>query len=176
MRKIYFTLMLAAFWLLAGSGCRTVTYVHVGPNWAALHDLKPSDNAFQVTVTGRDKLTLGEEISFTVYSAKPGNLWIVQVDPKDNLTVLFPNQRVRDNYIQAEATVRLPPQGADWSIVANEPLGPSVIAFIVVRGEADLNQALGQKDGMAKALSLASESPSWGLAKLIVEVKGKEEK
>ncbi|MBU2551055.1 MAG: DUF4384 domain-containing protein [Proteobacteria bacterium] len=159
---------------LTMTGCAGNTrYVHVGPSWAALNDMKTSERTFRVWVWGPDRADLGDRIDFEVQSEQSGRLWVVQVDPHDELTVLWPNDKVKDNRIEAQTRVHIPPQGADWSIVAGEPAGQSVVAFIVTRGDVDLADVLPQDDGMAKALSLVSETPNWGLIKRVIDVKGK---
>ena len=68
-------------------------YIHVGPNWAAIHKLKPSEKTFRVKVRGDDAFKLGETLDFKVKSKKSGQLWVVQVDPADEMTLMVPNAR-----------------------------------------------------------------------------------
>jgi len=91
--------------LLAGlmlSGCQDKEYVHVGPNWDTIHKLQSSEKSFKVDVSGvKSNYSLGDKLAFEVDSEKSGKLWIVQVDPNDNVTLIMPNQLQSDNTITA---------------------------------------------------------------------------
>ena len=76
-----------------------IQYIHVGPNWAAVNELPPSQKTFRVKVYGKERYQMGDEISFSVKSKKDGRLWVVQVDSTDNMTLLFPNPGAGDNRI-----------------------------------------------------------------------------
>jgi len=45
------------------------------------------------------------------------------------------------------------------------------VAFIVTTGDTDLQDVLGQKGSMTKALRLMENGPSWGVGKLVIDVK-----
>ncbi len=171
MKKIM-PIMLGLILALGLVGCATQQYVHVGENWAALNNLEPSGNVFRVMAWGPETIQVGEQINFRILSAEPGRLWVVQVDPEDNLSLLFPNDLSRNNTINDNVEVHIPPADAAYSIEASEPAGRSVVAFIVTQGSTDLNEALTQKDGLAKALELVRDDPAWGLRKLVIDVKG----
>ena len=146
-------------------------YIHVGPNWASLHNLKASEKTFNVSVMGKETYKKGESIVLTVTSSKAGKLWVVQVDPQDRVTMLFPNDRSPDNQIKANTPVSIPPEGATWEVEAGEPLGKSAMAFIVTTGNTDLSHVLGAQKSMPKALNLVEAAPSWGIGKMVIDVK-----
>ena len=145
-------------------------YIHVGPNWDAIHHLKASKNTFRVELNGKETLKAGDTISFSVKSAKPGNVWVIQVDPDDNVSLIFPNPSSPDNTISAGKWIKIPPVDADYTIVAEEPFGKSTLAAIVTTGKADLNDVLGAQKSMTKALSLLEDQPSWGIGHIVVNV------
>ena len=155
---------------LALTGCATNTYVSVGPKWDALHNLETPENTFDVSVKGDGKAAVGEELAFKVKSEKQGRLWVVQVDPDDHRTVLFPNDMASDNRIPAGETVYIPPKGAGWTIEATEPAGRSVIAFIVTTGDLDLYDVMGPGGNTEKSLRLARKPDGWALDKLVVNI------
>lgn len=164
-------LVLALFVFMGATACKEEKYIHVGPNWAALNDLKPSDKTFGVDARGERDLKLGDEITFTVTSTKAGKLWVVQVDPKDRVTLLFPNEQAKENALSANKPFNVPPKDANWDITAGEPAGKSIVAFIVTTGGTDLQDVLGQQKNMTKALRLVERTPAWGLEKVVVDVK-----
>ena len=152
------------------SACKEEKYVHVGPKWDALHKLTPPEDTFQVRVSGNVKAKLGENLSFRITSGKDGKLWIVQVDPQDELTLLFPNENVSDNTISARKSLSVPPRGAEWSIEASEPAGRSVVAFVITTGPIDIRDVLSEKKDISKALRLVNESGEWGIGKLVIDI------
>jgi hypothetical protein len=156
-------------------GCSQETeteYIHVGPNWAALHELEPAEASFEVEVETGRRFKMGDELHFAVTSHADGRLWVAQVDPKDELTMLYPNAYVLDNTLVAGQSVPIPPPDAPWSLEASEPPGQSIVAFIVTPQELDLDDVLGTQKSMRKALRLVGESASWGLAKAIIDIEG----
>ncbi|MBU0498787.1 MAG: DUF4384 domain-containing protein [Gammaproteobacteria bacterium] len=167
--KILFSLLSGL--LLAGCFHET-QYVHVGPNWARLHDFQEGENSFKVSIVSAPKqVEVGKPMQFTVSSAKAGQLWVVQVDPKDELSLLFPNQLQRENRIEANKPLTLPGEG--WSLEAAEPAGPSAMAFFVTPEGVSLQDVLEGGENskrMEKAIRIVAEAPSWGLVKTVVDV------
>ncbi|CCK80686.1 DUF4384 domain-containing protein [Desulfobacula toluolica] len=154
--------------LIAFSGCKE--YVHVGRNWDALHKIKAPEDSFQVKVTGTEKAGLGDSLNFNITSAQSGRLWVVQVDPADTLNVLFPNDAQKENAITADTPLTIPPKGADWEIAAGEPVGESLVAFIVTTGDTDLSDVLNRDKSMSKAIRIVAASPSWGMTRRIIDI------
>lgn len=170
---ILLTLLLLGL-VLAG-GCKEENaYVHVGQNWAAVNELKPTGKTFKVTVeTKKTKLQEGDPIAFTVTSERAGRLWVVQVDPKDNMDTLLPNNHTKKNDIEAGEMVSFPPASASWKIFAEPPYGKSIVACVVTTGDTDLSDVLHKGGDKAKSLRLIEQSPAWGVAKLVIEVEKK---
>ena len=160
MQKISLILIVAMLFL---AGCQETKYVHVGPNWKALHELQPSDNTFKVTGYVGEKYRLGEELDIKVTSEKSGRLWVVHVDSKDYATKLYPNTYVPDNTIKAGETISIP-------VMAAEPTGASVVAFIVTESDTNLSDVIDGQNNMEKALYLARKAPAWGLDIQVVDI------
>jgi len=155
------------------AGCGPTEYVHVGPNWDAIHNLEPSEKSFDVKILAGKSYKVGDEMSFEVMSEKDGRLWVVTVDPDDEATVLFPNDAYEDNWIEADTKVTVPPEDVDWALEAAEPTGDNVVAVIVTTGDTDLSDVIdGQEKGMEKALRIVEGEPSWGVAKKVISIKG----
>jgi len=157
------------------SACNEKEYIHVGPNWEKIHELKASEQTFNVHISGvKSSYALGEKLAFEVTSAKSGRLWIVQVDPNDQVTLMMPNQLQSDNQVTANKKFSFPPEGASWSAPASEPVGESVLAFIVTTGDTDLNNVLnGQLDNkavMQKTFQIIKNEPAWGLTSKVVKI------
>lgn len=76
---------------------------------------------------------LGQTIAFTVNLPTDGYLNVVNVGPRDDAVVLFPNAFHEDNKVSA-GTFRLPTARMAFELVAQEPLGESVtVAFLSQR-------------------------------------------
>lgn len=162
---------LAMVTLFGLSACST-KYVHVGPNWDSIHTLKASEKTFTVQAQGTTKAALGETVEFFVTSEKSGRLWVVKVDPDDDIALLFPNSVSGTNWIDAGKLVSVPPTGEGWDIVAAEPTGLSTIAFIVTDPDTDLGDVLnGQDATMSKAFAFLKTRSSWAIDHLVVEIK-----
>jgi hypothetical protein len=151
-------------------GCKE-EYVRVGSNWDALYNLKAPEKSFKVKVKGKEKVKIGDALTFTVTSEKNGKLWVVQVDSDDETTLLIPNDKMTDNRVFAGSEITIPPKGVNWGIEAGEPRGKSVVAFIVTTGDADIGDVLSQRKDVSKAIRLVSDAGEWGIHKLVIETK-----
>jgi hypothetical protein len=158
-------LLFTAF--LGITACNQKEYVHVGENWAALNDLNPSRSSFSVNAQTHSSYQLGEDLNFQVTSARDGHLWVVRVDPNDEAVVLYPNAYTGDNTVWAGENVQIPPAGADWALEASEPLGESIVAFIVTTENTDIEEILN-----APSEATAARLPPWGMAKEVITIEG----
>lgn len=167
-----YALALLLLGLFVVAGCkRESAFVPLGPNAVAIDDLNPSGKTFLVKVeTKGKKLKEGDPITFAVTSEKAGRVWVVQVDSEDNMDLLLPNDMTKANEIAAGGTISFPPADTKWNVVAEPPYGKSILACIVTTGDVDLSAALQDGGDKSKLLRLIGESPSWGVAKLIIEV------
>jgi hypothetical protein len=161
-------IIILALAVTVASGCRDQQYIHVGKNWDALNQLEAPEDTFRVAAAGRRKATVGDEMRFTVTSDRDGRLWVVQVGPDDEVSVLYPNEVARENRIAAGETVHVPPTGAEWVIAAEPPLGRSIIAFVVTTGDTDLSDVLSSPEDAEKALRIVRRN-DWGMDKLVID-------
>ncbi len=161
--------------LLAVTACKNdePTVLVVGPNWKAVHELKSSDKSFTVNVNGKKQIRIGDALELNITSAKEGKLWVVRVDPNDQVDVLFPNEYSKDNTIKAYQPLSVPPKGANYTIAATDPVGHSTLACIVTTGDTDLGDVFSSQGFSSEALTIIKNAPEWGIGKLIVEVKAK---
>lgn len=173
MKKIIALLLISSF-IIAGCEDEKI-YIHVGPNWDMVHKLEASKDSFNVSLSGvKSNYKLGENLKLEVKSEKAGKLWIVQVDSNDEVTLLMPNQLQMDNAISANVPFNFPPAQADWSASAGEPVGESVLAFIVTTSGVDLNQVFSAKSNnniMQKTFYIIEDEPAWGLQTKVINVK-----
>ncbi len=156
--------------VIALAGCPRTEYVHVGSNWEALSRLDPGEAGFKVT--GKvipATAELGEPLRFEVRSEKPGRLWILSVDSDDELSLVFPNAQEEDNAIRGGRTVQVPAEDATWTIEAAEPLGESLVAFLVTDEDVVPEDILDRDAD--KAIRVVSGRRYWGVATKVMEVR-----
>lgn len=173
MKKLIVLLALAGTTLLAG--CKD-NYVPVGSRWNQLHLLTPSGDTFQVSGEHGgfgNSYKVGEPIKLSVTSERSGQLWVVAVDPKDELEVIYPNHKDRDNHIRANQKVTLPAADAGWEFAVDGPAGPMLLAYIVTTGETSVDDVLAAIDAknMDKAVRLVDRRGAWAIARQVVNVK-----
>lgn len=160
--------------LLAGLvGCNEkASYVKVGPNWDALYQLDDTKSSFAIKVKLKKNYQLGDNMQLSVTSPQAGKLWVVYVDPNDKVSLLYPNPVIKSNLIGANQALTIPADET-WSVEAVEPIGHSLIAFIVTTGDGDLDEVFQQSEskGISKALRFVAETPAWAMEKHVVEVK-----
>lgn len=161
------TAILLFMLFLSITACNQKEYVHVGENWAALNNLNPSRSSFSVNARTHSSYQLGEDLNFQITSARDGRLWVVRVDPDDEAVVLYPNAYTGDNTVLAGENVQIPPAGADWALEASEPLGESIVAFIVTTENTDIEEVLN-----ASSATEAAQLPPWGMAKEVINIEG----
>lgn len=161
------------------TACGGTRYVHVGPNWAAAHELEASKDGFEVRARVPDAAKVGTKVQLEVESARSGQLWVMQVDAADEATLVYPNDAEAEHAISAETPLVLPAADASWSFEVVEPLGASLFVFIVTEPGTSLEEVLetartpdGSKAALPKALRVVETAPDgrWGLDKVMMEV------
>ena len=174
MKQNWKSILSALIILLALIGCnREPDVIVVGENWKKVHELQSSDKSFTVEVSGKKQLKVGDDLELHVTSAKAGKLWLIRVDPNDQVDLLFPNELSPDNSIKAYQPLTIPPKDAGYSIAALEPAGHSTVACIVTTGNTDLGAVFDGQNISSKALTLIKQAPEWGIGKSIIEVTAK---
>jgi hypothetical protein len=108
---------------------------------------------------------LNDPIRFRVTSQQTGRLWIVQVDPDDQATVLYPPSSAVDNRISANLATDLP--NANWATEfrAVKPTGRSQLAFIVTPEKYSLDDILMIRNGKLTKTAFASDQ-SWAFTQM----------
>ncbi len=157
------------------AGCNE-TYVPVGSNWNRLHQLKPDSETFLVNGEHAgfgNQYKIGEPIKLSITSERSGQLWVVAVDPKDQIELIYPNHKDSNNHIRAGQKVSLPAADAKWDFAVDGPAGPMLIAYIVTTGDTRVEDVLGAVDDkdMDKAIRLVDRRGAWGIARQVVNVK-----
>lgn len=172
-------LILLALTTALFSGCATTRteYVHVGQNWNQLNSLPAGKDVTVGVVSAKETYRVGETMSFTVTSDKPGKLWLVTVGPDDDVSLVYPNELATDNTVVAEVPVHIPSSGAAWDMKASEPLGRNIVLALVTTGDMDRDQVVAILKGesgqqQSKAIVIEQKSPKWGSAKIVVNVSG----
>jgi len=157
---------------LAVSGCST-QYVAVGQNWQALYNA-PNGEAANVTLSSpKDTYKIGELMSFSVESNKPGKLWLITVGPEDKPELIFPNALVKDNSIEPSKKITLPGEMESWKMRAAEPLGRNLVVAMVTGRDAtlqDINEFLLGAGLKNKSISFEKGSIKYGLDKKVVTI------
>ncbi len=172
--KMFLTLLITAGISLI-AGCED-NYVPVGSHWHKLHQLKPDGETFRVTgqhARLMRQYKVDEAITFNVTSERAGQLWVVSVDPKDEVEIVFPNAKANNNHIAAGETVTLPTAGANWDFALSGPAGPNLVAFIVTTGDTPVEEILGavEKKEVDKAIRLIDRKGAWAIDRLVIDVK-----
>jgi hypothetical protein len=107
---------------------RLVTARQGGRIWQQLENLVAQGEVLTITAN-KPTYRLQEEVSFQIVVPRAGYLNVVNVGPRDDATVLFPNQYHRDNRVQ-EGTLRLPTDQMPFYFPAKKPTGPTMTVAI----------------------------------------------
>lgn len=175
-KKVLLLVVTAA--LFSGCATQKTEFIHVGPNWNQLSNLPSGKDVKVRVVSEKESYKVGELMSFSVTSDKPGKLWLVSVGPDDKVSLLFPNEIAKSNDIAADTTTVIPGSSATWDMKADEPLGSNVVLALVTTGDMDRDQIVAILKGEAgqqqqtKAIAIQQRSPQWGSAKAVISVSG----
>jgi hypothetical protein len=166
--------ILIALLSLALFGCNDES-TGAGANWSRMQKLKP-ENTFGLTgEVSKRSLKIGEALEVTAQADRSGRLWILTVDSDDQVEMLFPNDRQRNNSISAGSTLRVPASDASWELAAGGPTGQTMLAIIVTTGTADLRDLVGvplNSERAAKGLRVINETP-WAIVRQTIKVQPK---
>jgi len=103
----------------------------VGENWRRVANMEGSSQVVVKVLSPKDTYKIGENISFKVRSNKDGYLYIIYVNDRDVLSIIYPNNLEKDNKITAEIAKDIPSKKNTWKIKATPPAGYSLFSFIV---------------------------------------------
>ena len=100
---------------------------------------KPSKSSFKVeTWTDKKDYEINEKIVFYVKSDKNGYLTMLDVGPKGDITVIFPNKFHRDNFVRAGVTYQVPSPNYGFEFDVQGPAGLERIKAIVTLNKVSL--------------------------------------
>ncbi len=136
-----------------------------GPMWKKIERLVSSAKPLSV---GANRTTFLEGDIMYVHVDVPsqGYLNVVNVGPKDDPTVLFPNQFHQDNRVQA-GRLTLPTEAMDFDLVAREPFGPSLTAAFLTDEYVNLYESgMAQRNDKGEILDVFSGLSEVGLRSL----------
>jgi uncharacterized caspase-like protein len=97
-----------------------------GPVWHKIERLVRSSKSLSVEAN-KSAFMEGDVMYIHVDVSRGGYLNVVNIGPKDDPTVLFPNQFHPDNRVQP-GRLTLPTETMDFDLVARAPFGPSLTA------------------------------------------------
>jgi hypothetical protein len=100
-----------------------------GPVWRKMVGIVGQAIPLQVTLN-RPIFGAGDALVITVDVLRTGYLNVVNVGPKDEPTVLFPNKYHDDNRVRAGRIV-IPTERMDFNLQAQKPFGPSLVAALL---------------------------------------------
>lgn len=142
-------------------------------NWQKMEKLTGFPE-FQLEFTSdKERYQIGESIKLNIKSKRDGNLWIVVVNPLDEVSLIFPNDFANDNEIIADEGVTIPPDNAEWNIKTKEPEGKHLIVAIVADKEADISKILPVKiEKTAQKDIRINKKPLWQAKSIVVNVGG----
>ncbi|RCK80305.1 MAG: Outer membrane protein A precursor [Candidatus Ozemobacter sibiricus] len=85
-----------------------------------------------------DVFAIGEALSLTFTSEKDCYLTVVDFTPGGNMLVLFPNKWVADNFVAARQVIRIPQEGATYTLKVGGPTGTDVVKAIATSRKVDV--------------------------------------
>jgi TolB-like protein len=101
--------------------------------------IKPDRSSFKVKVwTNKNEYQIGDKLVFSVMAEENGYLTLLDVNPKGNVTVIFPNQFHRDNYIRSGVTYQVPSPQYGFEFNVGAPAGLERVKAIVTRNKISL--------------------------------------
>lgn len=121
-------------------------------------------------------LRVGEKLAFSLDVPRAGYLNVVNVNPQDEATVLFPNAyHPRDNKVAA-GRLEIPTDDMAFDLVAREPLGESVtVAFLTAKPVNLYQDTLRGRDRSGKVVAtLAPLSAQGGVRMRSIVVERRE--
>jgi hypothetical protein len=113
--------------------------------------------------------TEGSQVAISVRSEKPGYLYVFDVGPSGEVTLLFPNAKQQNNKIEGDKAVAIPGVEDKFVIRVGQPLGTEYIKAIVTTKPLQSLDTKAIKDLKGKPfLSLSKKD----IKKLVYEAEG----
>ena len=122
---------------LAGGGIALVPLENGnGPLWAEVQALAARGQPLTISAS-QSQYKVGEELEISVDVPMDAFLNVVNVDSKDQATVLYPNQYAGENAVK-KGTIRIPSPAMKFVLPAQEPLGPTLVVAFLTRQPVNL--------------------------------------
>ncbi len=168
--NIYRNVVLAGLMSAMLVGCVTPISSSTFGNRATLSQLNAHLSAPKLKVEQPNGIyRIGDPIRFRVTSAQTGQLWVVQIDPADNVTLLYPTATNTDNRISANLATDLPNASWQREWLAGQPMGESQVAFIVTPLNKTLDDVMQIRNNRLVKTAYAKDA-SWSMEKLTLRV------
>ena len=134
---------------MAGDGLQVVTQEDVG----AISDVFPElrDHTIDIDIRPGNRLRVGNIVSIRLTSTQDGHLTLLDRNPKNELTLLFPTQvdfeRGISDSIQAHRPLTVPDKSHQFVFSAQEPAGLGEVIAIVTKDRIDFDSLLDEYRG-----------------------------
>lgn len=104
----------------------------------------------QANILPSTAFNLGDKMQFTIKSQRTGYLFLLDINSKGQLTVLFPNKyskrNNRDSILEAGQTVTIPDDGYDdFKLEALEPTGEGLLLALLLEENEETVESVGKK-------------------------------
>jgi hypothetical protein len=102
-----------------------------GPNWTRASDL--ADKASPLAIRDiKSRYTDGETLEFSIDAPTDGYLNVLNINPDDTVTLLYPNKYNPENRV-ASGAVRIPTDQMPFTLPAGAPYGKALVLAIVTK-------------------------------------------
>lgn len=130
---------------------------------------------------GETRLRVGDPVSFRIRSARDGYLTVVDLGTDGTVSVIYPNEIVRDGRVRAGEAVSVPTREMDVLFQAQEPLGRGIVRAFVTERPLELPFTMGDATDagrVAEALRAAAGGSAgeavpvggWASASIVYEI------
>ena len=109
-----------------------------GPTWKKIDSLSALGKYINIK-SNKSKFSVGEEIIINIDSPLDGYLNVIAIDSIDQSLVLYPNNFEPNNKISMGSII-VPANVNKFSLVADDPIGPTLIAAFISQTPIDLYQ------------------------------------
>jgi hypothetical protein len=122
---------------------------------------------------GKEKLVVGEIITFVVKTNRDCYLTLIHVDQSGKPVIVFPNKWTKSNFVKANQENLIPPKDSNFHFVAQEPLG---VEFIKAIASTEPIEALQKAEIQTSGAFATIQKPGLVMKGLGVEMGRKQEK
>lgn len=139
-------------------------------NWQTLEQILPGYRGVNVKVeTNAHGYRINDPIRFQITSSQTGRLWIVEVNQRDEATVLVPNSKMQNNQILANIPITVPDSSWGVDLRASAPAGRSQVVFFVTPADMTLDDIAQIDKGKISTVGFPSNK-QWGLQRVYLNI------